>query len=146
MLTDSFSNGTTEESQTLTATLARNSQTLSYTRKTASVQMPTTSGKYQSRSLVSFSLLTLHTSSDFNFVRHEDKCVPVGPEPIPAGVCANGQGTYKGSSGWRKIPGNSCTGGNKDEKVDKDCSKAQPAEGEIIHQTVCPCQLCHALF
>ena len=31
---------------------------------------------------------------------------------------------YKGSSGYRKIPGNTCSGGvQKDEKVDKKCSQ-----------------------
>ncbi|KAJ3780213.1 vacuolar protein sorting/targeting protein 10 [Lentinula aff. detonsa] len=72
---------------------------------------------------------------DFNFVRDGNDCVPVGPEPIPAGVCTLPSQKYMGSSGWRKIPGNTCTGGRKDEKVEKDCSNAQPKEGEIIHQT-----------
>lgn len=42
---------------------------------------------------------------------------------------------YMGSSGFRKIPGNTCTGGIKlDEPVSKPCSKAKPAEGEIVLQ------------
>ncbi|EDR01672.1 uncharacterized protein LACBIDRAFT_333092 [Laccaria bicolor S238N-H82] len=65
---------------------------------------------------------------DYNFVRNGKDCVPVGPEPIPAG-------TYKGSLGWRKIPGNTCVDGvKKDEKVDKKCLQAQPAPGGITHQ------------
>ena len=86
------------------------------------------------------------------------RCEPAGPEPIPAGVCTGSPDqTYKGSSGYRKIPGNTCSGGlRKDEKVDRKCSQgrficfslaldinswcpifvAQPAEGEVIHQTV----------
>ncbi|KAJ3714865.1 vacuolar protein sorting/targeting protein 10 [Lentinula guzmanii] len=73
---------------------------------------------------------------DFNFVRDGNDCVPVGPEPIPAGVCRLPSQKYMGSSGWRKIPGNTCTGGRKDQKVEKDCLKwSQPKEGEIIHQT-----------
>ncbi|KAJ7626363.1 vacuolar protein sorting/targeting protein 10 [Mycena polygramma] len=72
---------------------------------------------------------------DYNFVRDGDKCVPVGPEPIPAGICKTTQGEYMGSSGYRKIPGNTCSGGTKDEKVPKPCSQAQPQEGDIIHQT-----------
>ncbi|KAK7456441.1 vacuolar protein sorting/targeting protein PEP1 [Stygiomarasmius scandens] len=73
---------------------------------------------------------------DFNYVRHEGKCEPVGPEPIPAGVCKKLEDTYMGSSGWRKIPGNTCEGGiHKDDKVEKKCSQAAPAEGEIVHQT-----------
>ncbi|RDB27786.1 Vacuolar protein sorting/targeting protein 10 [Hypsizygus marmoreus] len=74
---------------------------------------------------------------DYNFVRNGNECIPVGPEPIPAGVC-NGTPNqmYKGSSGYRKIPGNTCKGGvKKDEPVEKPCSKAQPQEGNVIHQT-----------
>jgi len=74
---------------------------------------------------------------DYNFVRNGKECVPVGPEPIPAGLCTgNPDQLYKGSSGFRRIPGNTCVGGvKKDEKVDKKCSQAQPKEGDIIHQT-----------
>jgi len=73
---------------------------------------------------------------DYNYVRNGDKCEPVGPEPIPAGVCKNPDQKYQGSSGWRKIPGNTCDGGlTKDAKVEKSCSQAQPAQGKIIHQT-----------
>ncbi|KDQ06635.1 hypothetical protein BOTBODRAFT_181398 [Botryobasidium botryosum FD-172 SS1] len=77
---------------------------------------------------------------DFNFVRQGDECVPTGPEHIPAGVCTGERGQkYKGSSGYRLIPGNTCKKGpgasNKDEKVDKDCSQAQPAEGQVSHAT-----------
>ena len=78
-----------------------------------------------------------HSSSDYNFVRHGNSCEPVGPEPIPAGVCTGDpKQKYKGSSGFRKIPGNTCEGGKKlDEKVEKECSKAQPKEGSVVHQT-----------
>ncbi|THH18916.1 hypothetical protein EW146_g2149 [Bondarzewia mesenterica] len=75
---------------------------------------------------------------DFNYVRHDDKCVPIGPEPIGAGICMDPDQTYKGSSGYRLIPGNTCDrekGVKKDERIDKKCSQAQPAEGEIVHQT-----------
>ncbi|KAF8909112.1 vacuolar protein sorting/targeting protein 10 [Mucidula mucida] len=72
---------------------------------------------------------------DFNFVRDGDKCVPSGPESIPPGICLRPDQTYKGSSGWRKIPGNTCTGGTKDALVDKKCSQAQPEEGQVLHQT-----------
>ena len=67
----------------------------------------------------------LSFASDYNFVRNGKDCVPVGPEPIPAGVCTgNPDQTYKGSSGWRKIPGNTCVDGvKKDEKADKKCSQ-----------------------
>ncbi|KAJ6624911.1 Oligoxyloglucan reducing end-specific cellobiohydrolase [Mycena sp. CBHHK59/15] len=72
---------------------------------------------------------------DYNYVREGDECVPVGPEPIPAGICKTPDQTYMGSSGYRKVPGNTCTGGSKDAQVPKSCSQAQPAEGAIIHQT-----------
>jgi hypothetical protein len=65
-------------------------------------------------------------SSDFNFVREGDKCVPTGPEPVPAGTCPGTKENekYEGSSGWRKIPGNTCVGGvKKDEKVLKSCEE-----------------------
>lgn len=64
------------------------------------------------------------TLSDYNFVREGNKCVPAGPEPIPAGVCVGDKTNqqYLGSSGYRLIPGNSCSGGTKkDEKVLKSC-------------------------
>ena len=62
--------------------------------------------------------------SDYNFVRNGNDCVPVGPEPIEAGVCTDPDQTYKGSSGFRKVPGNTCQGGvRKDDKVDKKCSQ-----------------------
>lgn len=65
--------------------------------------------------------------SDYNFVRQGDVCVPAGPEPIPAGVCPPDQPdqTYRGSSGYRLIPGNTCDkskGVRKDEPVEKSCS------------------------
>ncbi|KAF8962397.1 vacuolar protein sorting/targeting protein 10 [Flammula alnicola] len=73
---------------------------------------------------------------DFNFVRVGDKCELVGLEPVPTGVCTAGNPdqTYKGSSGYRKISGDTCVGGiEKDEQVDRKCSQAQPPQGEIAH-------------
>ncbi|KAJ3573829.1 hypothetical protein NP233_g2168 [Leucocoprinus birnbaumii] len=71
---------------------------------------------------------------DYNFILENGKCVPAGPEPIPAGVCVDTD-TFSGSSGYRKIPGNTCEGGVKmDEPVQKDCSHAQPPEGKVVHQ------------
>ncbi|KAF9457576.1 Oligoxyloglucan reducing end-specific cellobiohydrolase [Collybia nuda] len=75
---------------------------------------------------------------DYNYIRNGAECVPVGPEPIPAGVCSPNDPvqTYQGSSGFRKIPGNTCKGGVElDKPVEKKCSQAQPQEGDIIHQT-----------
>jgi hypothetical protein len=67
--------------------------------------------------------------------------VPSGPEHVPADVCRKGdpEETYQGSSGYRRIPGNTCDasrGVKKDEPVPRKCSQAAPAEGDIIHQTV----------
>ncbi|KAJ7762850.1 vacuolar protein sorting/targeting protein 10 [Mycena maculata] len=72
---------------------------------------------------------------DYNFVRHGDQCVSVGSEPIPAGACRSPHHMYMGSSGYRKIPGNTCTGGTKDKKKEKPCSQAELKEGDIVHQT-----------
>ncbi|KAI0653007.1 Oligoxyloglucan reducing end-specific cellobiohydrolase [Cubamyces menziesii] len=75
---------------------------------------------------------------DYNYIRDGNTCVPAGPEPIPPNVCVDPDKTYFGSSGYRKIPGNTCdsdSGIEKDKKVEKPCSDAQPAEGQIIHQT-----------
>ncbi|KAG1846680.1 Oligoxyloglucan reducing end-specific cellobiohydrolase [Suillus tomentosus] len=75
---------------------------------------------------------------DYNYVRSDDKCVPSGPERIPSTQCTLGTPgeTYMGSSGYRKIPGNKCEGGSRmDEPMSKDCSGAEPVEGEIVYQT-----------
>ncbi|KAG7098099.1 hypothetical protein E1B28_000073 [Marasmius oreades] len=75
---------------------------------------------------------------DFNFnlnpTTHE--CELAGPEPIPDGVCANPNDNYMGSSGYRKIPGNTCKGGeNKEGQIERDCRQAKPPEGVIVHTT-----------
>ena len=81
----------------------------------------------------SFKIGLRGVTSDYNFVRQGDRCIPAGPEPIPAGICKadNPQATYLGSSGYRRIPGNTCnrdSGVKKDEPVEKPCSA-----GEQIH-------------
>jgi len=80
---------------------------------------------------------------DFNFVRSEDRkeCVKAGRYIIPEGECKDPKGRFKGSSGWRKIPGNTCDekkGVNKAEPVDRDCEEgkggaAPPADGKVSH-------------
>ena len=55
-----------------------------------------------------------------------DKCQPVGPEPVPFGVCTGDPSQkYLGSSGYRKIPGSTCIDGKNplDKKIEKHCSK-----------------------
>ncbi|KAG1845862.1 hypothetical protein DFJ58DRAFT_730700 [Suillus subalutaceus] len=74
---------------------------------------------------------------DYNYVRSNGKCVPLGPERIPSTQCTLGTPNekYMGSSGYRKIPGNKCEGGSRmDEPISKDCSGAEPVEGPIVHQ------------
>jgi hypothetical protein len=103
----------------------RNSRTLLNMKNPACVLTMITSGEFTLPGLYVFASRRNYIS-DYNFVRHGDECIPVGPEPIEAGVCKSGRPdeTYKGSSGFRKIPGNTCTGGvKKDEKVDKKCSQ-----------------------
>jgi hypothetical protein len=64
------------------------------------------------------------------------ECVMKGLESIPAGQCTKPGQQYEGSSGYRKIPGDTCTGGiKKDAPKQKDCSLAQPDNGEPSHQT-----------
>jgi Sortilin, neurotensin receptor 3, C-terminal len=73
-------------------------------------------------------LIDVVAGSDYNFVRHGSACVPVGPEPIPAGMCKNPDQMYMGSSGYRIIPGNTCDrnkGVKKDVQVEKKCSQGR---------------------
>jgi hypothetical protein len=81
---------------------------------------------------------------DYNFVRNgenENECVAAGPLAAEGDVCKNAKpgDTFKGSSGWRKIPGNECnraSGKQKDDPVERKCSDAveppkAPASGKI---------------
>ncbi|KAK0733858.1 hypothetical protein B0T26DRAFT_686072 [Lasiosphaeria miniovina] len=68
---------------------------------------------------------------DYNFVRDEDgKCTPRGPIVAPDGACPSDKpdATFKGTSGYRKIPGNTCNPTkDTDEKfkeVERKCSDA----------------------
>lgn len=68
--------------------------------------------------------LLILQSSDYNYALNGDKCVAVGPEPVPINVCDHIDQTYQGSSGYRRIPGNTCVGGEKlDNPVTKQCSQ-----------------------
>ncbi|KKO98070.1 hypothetical protein THAR02_09827 [Trichoderma harzianum] len=85
---------------------------------------------------------------DYNFRRDpEDNkvCKKVGPLPAPDGACKDKSGTFKGSSGWRLIPGNTCKrtkGEQKDDPVERKCEDATvpsvpgtPANGgEVTHK------------
>lgn len=66
---------------------------------------------------------------DFNFVRDKKgKCqlAPNAKLPVPPNECKNPQDDYKGPSGYRKIPGNSCEGGVDDElQIIRKCDEGK---------------------
>jgi hypothetical protein len=79
---------------------------------------------------------------DYNFVRSEDrtKCeLPAHvPMVLPEGACKafGPDDTFKGSSGWRLIPGNDCKppkGPQKDDPVETKCIDAvgPPSSGKV---------------
>lgn len=81
---------------------------------------------------------------DYNFRRGENgDCIAAGPITAPQGACVNAkpEDTFKGSSGWRLIPGNTCkrtSGNQKDDPVERKCSDSQsppttPASGKVSH-------------
>lgn len=130
-------------------------------RRIARAKSLTTSGAFCTsnvpRSYTAYQAFT----SDFNFIRDGDECVPAGPEPIPAGVCEGERENekYMGSSGYRLVPGNTCEkdgGVVMDRPVEKPCSQgafskmlesktiadefsAELPEGEVAHQIVSIC-------
>ena len=71
--------------------------------------------------------------SDYNFVKSEGKCVAAGPLPAGPNDCQKGEAgeQFLGSSGYRKIPGNTCKGGKKkDEPVWRECKN-----GKVLHRS-----------
>lgn len=80
---------------------------------------------------------------DFNFIRSADgkECVKAGAFVLPEGACKafGPDDTFKGSSGYRMIPGNDCkrkSGPQKDDPVDRKCSEVMgpPADGAVKHK------------
>lgn len=72
---------------------------------------------------------------DFNYVLTNGECVLAGKELMPEGSCKKEGDTYLGSSGYRKVPGNSCDserGLKKDEPKTKTCT-AQAVPTDITH-------------
>ncbi|KAF9904604.1 vacuolar protein sorting/targeting protein PEP1 [Lobosporangium transversale] len=72
---------------------------------------------------------------DYNYVLQDGKCVLKGKEAMPDGSCKKEGDTYLGSSGYRKIPGNSCDsekGLKKDEPQMKTCT-AETIPTDITH-------------
>jgi hypothetical protein len=73
--------------------------------------------------------------SDFNYVRQDGECVAAGPEPVPAGTCNREGDKYQGSSGYRKIPGNTCEKGKgpaKDDPIMKDCASGMSKSYTVV--------------
>lgn len=73
---------------------------------------------------------------DFNFKWNEDqnKCVPADGLPVPGGQCKKAEDKYKGSSGYKLIPGNKCKGGvDMAKEVDRPCKETEkaPVSGKI---------------
>ncbi|ORY05058.1 vacuolar protein sorting/targeting protein 10 [Clohesyomyces aquaticus] len=76
---------------------------------------------------------------DFNFKPNgkkgkEKECSPSGALTPPEGACKGDEKTYKGTSGWRKIPGNNCKGTTaKDKEMERDCgdTRKKPQSDEI---------------
>lgn len=63
---------------------------------------------------------------DYNFVRNsEGECTRQGPDPITGNLCKSESDLYPGSSGYRRIPGNTCEVADGetplDEPVDRKC-------------------------
>ncbi|KDN45461.1 Oligoxyloglucan reducing end-specific cellobiohydrolase [Tilletiaria anomala UBC 951] len=73
---------------------------------------------------------------DFGYLADSSgKCSPEGEIPLPAGACTAKQNSYLASSGYRKIPGNTCQGGAKlDEPVRKSCKDVKTPTGQISTQ------------
>lgn len=75
---------------------------------------------------------------DFGYMRAPSgRCELRAPEPIPEGACLHEGDTYLGSSGYRRIPGNTCRpdGEGKDARVRKPCRGALPDPGQIAHRS-----------
>ncbi|EGX49250.1 hypothetical protein AOL_s00078g283 [Orbilia oligospora ATCC 24927] len=82
---------------------------------------------------------------DINFVREKgqpgDKCVPKKLKYDDKGKCSKPSDTFKGPSGYRLIPGDSCdkNGGEDLEKeTDRTCSELStpaPSTGKVKHTT-----------
>jgi photosystem II stability/assembly factor-like uncharacterized protein len=63
---------------------------------------------------------------DFNFERDKDgKCISRGPIAAPEGACKDGDpdATFKGTSGYRKIPGNTCKATPEMDEKYKDVNR-----------------------
>ena len=80
---------------------------------------------------------------DYNFLPTSDgkECIPAGTEPAHQAQCKDPDNTYKGSSGFRLIPGNDCDrnaegAATLDEEVERSCKEGfqTPASGVITKE------------
>lgn len=72
---------------------------------------------------------------DYNFIYNNNKCIEHIPQEIPQDQCKNPNDVFLGSSGYRKIPGNTCDdkyGIMKDKKVEISCKKNNHSNNIII--------------
>ena len=60
---------------------------------------------------------------DFEFAMVDDKCKLVGKLTPPPGECKKKGDKFKGSSGYRRIPGDNCKGGDKDKLIERPCAE-----------------------
>ena len=104
-------------------------------KKTVNVQMRIMNGKCF---LCDFRIYNLNVCSDFNYVPDAEgkECILSGPELIPQGSCQRPGDTYIGSSGYRKVPGNTCIskGEAKDAPKRKSCAEGEVGAGQVSHQ------------
>ena len=98
--------------------LEKNTKIPNPSKKTVLVKTKITNGTKVSTLLINY--------SDFNYRREDGKCELVGFERIISGKCDAPGDRYKTSSGYRKIPGDTCIepdSNRKDEPVEKECGK-----------------------
>jgi len=78
---------------------------------------------------------------DFGFTRSADRseCLPIYPVDSPEGQCKTSEGTFKGPSGFRKIPGNECIlegGVDKSKDIERPCKDSfkAPSSGAVARE------------
>jgi hypothetical protein len=122
-----LSNGFKGADQMPIVLLARSLETPWDAKKIAPALTRTLNGSWSlPRQMLHCAVLIRINRSDYNYVPDGDDCTLAGPETIPPGQCLNEGDKFWGSSGYRKIPGNTCDsskGLQKDQPAEKDCSE-----------------------
>lgn len=77
---------------------------------------------------------------NFMWDPESQKCIPGGPMHIPEGACKDDEEMFMGTSGYRLIPGNTCTkkgGVDLAKPVERECkfSKGTPPSGKVSSET-----------